>query len=207
MFIVGIAGGTGSGKTTVVRRMIELLPPGEVAILSQDSYYKDSSHIPFEKRKDINFDHPDSVEFDLLVKHLQMMKRGEPVQEPIYSFITCTRAAETRLIQPTDVVVVEGILVLAHPELRELFDLKVFVYADDDDRVLRVIQRDILERGRDVVSVIERYHQTVKPMHLQFIEPSMRYADLIIPQGGHNMRAIEVMVSTIEKSLQLAKKI
>jgi len=205
MLIVGIAGGTGCGKTTVVRRMIELLPPGEVAVLSQDSYYKDSSHIPFEKRKDINFDHPDSVEFDLLVQHLEKLKRGEPVSEPIYSFITCTRASETKPVKPTDVVVVEGILVLAHPELRNLFDLKVFVYADDDDRVLRVIQRDILERGRDVVSVIERYHQTVKPMHLQFIEPSMRYADLIIPQGGHNTKAIQVLVNTIEQNLTKSK--
>jgi uridine kinase len=202
MLIVGIAGGTGSGKTTVVRKIIENLPKGEVAILSQDSYYRDNSHLPLEERQEINFDHPDSLEFELLVEHLKMLKEGKSIQEPIYSYLTCTRAKDTNTIEPRHVVIVEGILIFTNEELRKLFDIKVFVYADADDRLDRVIKRDILERGRSVTIVLERYQKTVKPMHLQFIEPSMRYADLIIPEGGHNKVGIEVICSIIEKNLK-----
>jgi uridine kinase len=202
MLIVGIAGGTGSGKTTVVRKIIENLPKGEVAILSQDSYYRDNSHLPLEERQEINFDHPDSLEFELLVEHLKMLKEGKSIQEPIYSYLTCTRAKDTNTIEPRHVVIVEGILIFTNEELRKLFDIKVFVYADADDRLDRVIKRDILERGRSVTIVLDRYQKTVKPMHLQFIEPSMRYADLIIPEGGHNKVGIEVICSIIEKNLK-----
>jgi uridine kinase len=202
MLIVGIAGGTGSGKTTVVRKIIESLPKGEVAMLSQDSYYRDNSHLPLEERQEINFDHPASIEFELLVEHLQMLKVGKPIEEPIYSYLTCTRAKETNIIEPRHVVIVEGILIFTDEKLRNLFDIKVFVYADADDRLDRVIKRDILERGRSVDKVLERYQKSVKPMHLQFIEPSMRYADLIIPEGGHNKVGIEVLCSIIEKNLK-----
>lgn len=205
MLIIGIAGGTGSGKTTVVKKIIESLPKGEVTILSQDSYYKDNSHLPLEERQKINFDHPDSLEFNLLGEHLKALKQGKSIQEPVYSYLTCTRSEETNTVKPSDVIIVEGILLFTQASLRELFDLKVFVWADDDDRLTRVIKRDIVERGRDVQTVLNRYDKTVKPMHLQFIEPSMRYADLIVPQGGHNKVAIEVLVTLIEKNLKSKK--
>jgi len=205
MLVIGIAGGTGSGKTTVVRKIIESLPPDEVAVLSQDSYYKDNSHLPLEKRQEINFDHPDALEFDLLIEHIKELKKGNSIEEPIYSYLTCTRAKETLRVYPKDVLIIEGILVLTHRELRSLFDIKVFVDADADDRLNRVIQRDIVERGRSVSTVLERYDKSVKPMHLQFIEPSKRYADLIVPQGGHNKVAIEVLCSIIEKNLKSQK--
>ncbi len=201
MLVIGIAGGSGSGKTTVVRKIIENLPPGEVAVLSQDSYYKDNSHLPLEKRQEINFDHPQSLEFDLLIKHIEDLKKGESIEEPMYSYLTCTRSEETKTIQPKKVVILEGILVLTNKKLRDLFDIKVFVHADADDRLNRVIKRDIVERGRSVEKVLERYDESVKPMHLQFIEPTKRYADLILPEGGHNKVAIEVLSSIIEKNL------
>ncbi len=200
MLIVGIAGGTGSGKTTVVRRVIEKLPKEQIAVISQDSYYRDSSHLPLEERQEINFDHPDSLEFELLIKHLKMLKKGNSINEPIYSYLTCTRAAETNLVKPCDVIILEGILIFTNEELRKLMDIKVFVYADADDRLERVIKRDIIERGRSVNKVLERYQKSVKPMHLQFIEPSMRYADLIVPEGGHNLVAIDILCSIIEKN-------
>ncbi len=201
MLIVGIAGGTGSGKTTVVRKIIENLPKGEVAVLSQDSYYRDNSHLPLEERQEINFDHPQALEFELLVKHLKNLKKGESIPEPIYSYLTCTRSEETNTVHPREVIIVEGILIFTNPELRKLLDIKIFVYADADDRLERVIKRDIIERGRSVDKVLERYQKSVKPMHLQFIEPSMRYADLIIPEGGHNKVGIDVLCSIIEKNL------
>lgn len=204
MLVIGIAGGTGSGKTTVVRKIIESLPPGEVAVLSQDSYYKDNSHLPLEERQEINFDHPQALEFDLLVEHIKELKKGNSIQEPMYSYLTCTRSAETKTISPKEVVILEGILVLTNKDLRDLFDIKVFVHADADDRLNRVIKRDIIERGRSVETVLERYDKSVKPMHLQFIEPSKRYADLILPEGGHNKVAIEVLTSIIEKNLNKA---
>jgi len=202
MLIIGIAGGTGSGKTTVVRKILERLPEGEVVILPQDSYYRDSSHLPLEDRLEINFDHPDSIEFELLVKHLKDLKKGKTIDQPIYSYLTCTRSAETISVKPCHVIIVEGILVLTNPELRKMMDLKVFVDADADDRLMRVINRDIVERGRTVNKVMERYECTVKPMHLQFIEPSKRFADLIIPQGGNNHMAIDILTKYIENKLK-----
>lgn len=201
MLVIGIAGGTGSGKTTVVRKILERLPQGEVVILPQDSYYKDSSHLPLEERLEINFDHPESLEWDLLIKHLKELKKGHDIKQPIYSYLTCTRASETIPVKPTDVIIVEGILILYNAELRKLLDLKVFVDADADDRLIRVINRDIVERGRSVNKVMERYELTVKPMHLQFIEPSKRFADLIIPQGGNNHIAIDILTKYIENNL------
>ncbi|MBN2765287.1 MAG: uridine kinase [Paludibacteraceae bacterium] len=202
MLIIGIAGGTGSGKTTVVRKIMERLPEGEVAILPQDSYYRDSSHLPLEERLEINFDHPSSIEFELLVKHLKELKKGHQIAQPIYSYLTCTRAEETIPVNPCKVIIVEGILILTNPELRKLMDLKIFVDADADDRLIRVINRDIVERGRSVNKVMERYESTVKPMHLQFIEPTKRFADIIIPQGGNNHIAIDIMTKYIENNLK-----
>lgn len=201
MLIVGIAGGTGSGKTTVVKEIVKRFKNNEVAVLSQDSYYKDSGHLPLEVRQEINFDHPDSIEFELLYSHLKALKRGESIEEPIYSYLTCTRAKETITVEPKRVVIVEGILCFTNKELRDIMDIKAFVSADADDRLARVIKRDTAERGRDVNKVLERYDKTVKPMHLQFIEPTKRYADIIIPQGGHNKVAIEILSSIIEKNL------
>jgi len=201
MLIVGIAGGTGSGKTTVVREIINRLPKNEVAVISQDAYYKDNSHIPMEKRQEINFDHPNSLEFKLLVDHIRKLKTGKVVQQPIYSYLTCKRSEETVPVEPKNVVIIEGILVLQNIPLRKLMDIKVFVDADNDDRLMRVVQRDIAERGRSVNKVLERYEKTVKPMHLQFIEPTKKYADIIIPQGGQNKVAVDILTSIIEKNL------
>ncbi|HOU01909.1 MAG TPA: uridine kinase [Bacteroidales bacterium] len=201
MLIVGIAGGTGSGKTTVVNKLLNVFPNGEVIVIPQDAYYRDNGHIPLEERQKINFDHPDSLEFDLLIDHLRQLKKGKAIEMPVYSYLTCLRAKETITVRPAKVVIVEGILILADEGLRKMFDIKVFVDADADDRLGRVIQRDIAERGRSVLKVLERYHDTVKPSHLQFIEPSKRYADIIIPRGGENEVGIEVLVSIIEKHL------
>lgn len=202
MIIIGIAGGTGSGKSTVAKEILSQLPDGDIAFLPQDSYYKDSSHLPMDKRIEINFDHPDSIEFDLLISHIKELKKGNSVQQPIYSYITCSRAEETVLIKPAKIIVVEGILIFTDKELRKLMDLKVFVDADSDDRLIRVINRDIVERGRSVNSVIERYQKVLKPMHLQFIEPTKRYADLIIPEGGHNKVAISILQHYIDNKLR-----
>ncbi|HNZ84703.1 MAG: uridine kinase [Paludibacteraceae bacterium] len=202
MIIIGIAGGTGSGKSTVAKEILSQLPDGDIAFLPQDSYYKDSSHLPMDKRIEINFDHPDSIEFDLLISHIKELKKGNSVQQPIYSYITCSRAEETVLIKPAKIIVVEGILIFTDKELRKLMDLKVFVDADADDRLIRVINRDIVERGRSVNSVIERYQKVLKPMHLQFIEPTKRYADLIIPEGGHNKVAISILQHYIDNKLR-----
>ena len=202
MLIVGIAGGTGSGKTTVVRKVMEKLPSEQVVVIPQDAYYKDNGHIPLEERQKINFDHPDSLEFTLLIDHIQKLKEGQSIEMPIYSYLTCLRSKETITIKPSRVVLVEGIMILCDSRLREMFDIKVFVDADADDRLGRVIQRDIVERGRSVMMVLERYHETVKPSHLQFIEPTKRYADIIIPGGGANQVGIGVLVSIIEKHLQ-----
>jgi len=201
MLVVGIAGGTGSGKTTVVREVVQRLPKDEVAIVPQDSYYKDSSHIPMEERHDINFDHPSAIEFNLLIDHISKLKQGIPVQQPIYSYLTSTRSEETITVEPKNVIIVEGIMILQNLKLRNLMDIKVFVDADNDDRLMRVVQRDIEERGRSVSTVLKRYEETVKPMHLQFIEPTKRYADIIIPQGGENKVAIDILTSIIEKNL------
>ncbi len=206
MLVIGIAGGTGSGKTTVVRKIIDRLPADEVVVLPQDSYYRDSSHIPLEERLEINFDHPNSIEFDLLRKHVSELKKGNSIEQPIYSYLTCTRDEKTITISPRDVIIIEGILVLTDPELRDLMDLKVFVDTDPDDRLIRVINRDIIERGRSAANVMERYQNTVKPMHLQFIEPTKRFADLIVPQGGNNEIAIDILTMYIEQNLGVEVK-
>lgn len=201
MLIVGIAGGTGSGKTTVVNKVMEKLPSDDVIVIPQDAYYKDNGHIPPEERQKINFDHPDSLEFSLLIDHLNMLKSGYSIKMPVYSYLTCLRSEETIPVRPARVALVEGILVLADGDLRDLLDIKVFVDADADDRLGRVIQRDIKNRGRSVLAVLQRYHDTVKPSHLQFIEPSKRYADIIVPGGGENQIGIEILISVIEKHL------
>ncbi|MCP4311366.1 MAG: uridine kinase [Bacteroidetes bacterium] len=203
MFTIGIAGGTGSGKTTVVRKILEKIPQDRVALVPQDSYYRDSSHLPMEERQKINFDHPDSLEFDLLTEHIRLLKAGKPVDQPIYSYLTCTRSKESIPVEPKEVIIIEGILIYTHMPLVKEIDIKVFVDADSDDRLGRVIERDMMERGRDVKKVLDRYQETVKPMHLQFIEPSKRYADIIVPQGGMNEVAISLLLNTIEKTLQL----
>ncbi|MHA7110347.1 uridine kinase [Sunxiuqinia elliptica] len=201
MIIIGIAGGTGSGKTTVVRKIIEQLPQNEVAVISQDSYYRDNSHLPMEERKEINFDHPDSIEFSLLTKHLAELKTGQSIEEPTYSYLTCTRQKTTRTISPKSVLIVEGILVLSNASLRKMLDIKAYVDCDSDVRLSRVIQRDIIERGRNVQEVLARYEETVRPSHLQFIEPTKRFADIIIPQGGSNTVAINIFTNFIKQNL------
>lgn len=201
MFIIGIAGGTGSGKTTVVKKLTERLPKGEVVIIPQDSYYKDSSNVPVEDRQNINFDHPDAFEWSLLCKHIDMLRRGEPIEQPVYDYLTCTRQSWTIHIEPKEVVIVEGIMALSDPVLRSEMDLKLYVDADADDRLIRVMQRDVVERGRTAEAVIERYERVLKPMHEQFIEPCKRYADLIIPQGGHNKVAIDTLVKFVRQQL------
>ncbi len=205
MIIIGIAGGTGSGKTTVVNKILNSFPAGEVAVIPQDSYYKDSSHVPVEERRNINFDEPDAIEWTLLVEHLNQLKAGNKVQMPTYSYITCTRQKETVEITPSDVVIVEGILVLTDPVMREMMDIKVFVDADADDRLIRVIARDCIERGRTAQMVIDRYQDVLKPMHCQYIEPCKRFADLIVPQGGSNTVAINLLTDYIESRLRKAK--
>ncbi len=202
MLILGIAGGSGSGKTTVVKKMTERLPKSSVAIISQDSYYYDSSHMSPEDRAKINVDHPSSIEFDLLIKHLDMLRKNETIQMPIYSYITRLRAQETLPVNPQKVIIVEGILILTNEELRNRLDIKVFVDADADDRLTRIIWRDIEERGRSVKDVLNHYESYVKPMHLQFIEPTKHYADIIIPQGGENEIGIDILSSRVRMNLE-----
>lgn len=206
MLIIGIAGGSGSGKTTVVKAITDRLKE-RVVVIPQDSYYKDSSHLSAEEKKYMNFDHPDSIDFDLLNEHLSLLREGKSIEQPVYSYITCSRSkTETITVNPAEVIIIEGILIFTCEKLRDQMDIKVFVDADDDDRLMRVMARDILERGKTVETVIERYTKTVKPMYLQFIEPSKRYADIIIPQGGHNLVAIDMLTATIEKFLGSDKK-
>lgn len=202
MLIIGIAGGTGSGKTTVVNKIINSFPTGEVAVIPQDSYYKDSSHIPPEERSKINFDEPAAIEWPLLVEHLETLKAGKAIEMPTYSYLTCTRQPETVRVEPRDVVIVEGILVLNDEVLRDMMDVKVFVDADADDRLIRVIARDCVQRGRTPQMVIDRYEQVLKPMHCRYIEPSKRFADLIVPQGGSNTVAINLLTDYIESRLK-----
>lgn len=206
MIIIGIAGGTGSGKTTVVKKIVESLPLGEVSVLPQDSYYKDSSHIPMEERQKINFDEPAAFDWELLIDQLSELKSGKGIEVPTYSYLTCTRQPETVPMQPRDVVIVEGILVFSDKRLRDMMDIKVFVDADADDRLVRVITRDCIERGRTPQMVIERYERVLKPMHMQHIEPAKRYADLIVPEGGHNEVAINLLTDYIKGRLLSGKK-
>jgi uridine kinase len=196
--IIGVAGGTGSGKTTVVRALVEKLGSSDVAVIQHDSYYRDRSHLPPTERESINYDHPDALESSLLVTHLNQLSQGYPIKVPMYDFATHTRKPETKRIEPRQVIIVEGILIFADPPLRDLMDIRIFVDTDDDVRFIRRLERDITERNRTVWSVIQQYLDTVKPMHLEFVEPSKRYADLIIPEGGYNRIAIDVLVTKIE---------
>ena len=205
MLIIGIAGGSGSGKTTVVNKIIKSLPKDSVAVISQDAYYRDSKHLSVEDRKKINFDHPSSIEFSLLVDHIDQLKEGKTFGMPIYSYLTCTRADETIPIEPKKVIIVEGILILTNPRLRKRLDIRVYVDADSDDRLMRIIWRDIEERGRSFKEVLDHYEKFVRPMHLLFIEPNKRYADIIIPQGGKNQIAIDILTSSIKEKLREEK--
>lgn len=203
MLTIGIAGGTGSGKTTVVQKITEHFSEGEVVVVPQDSYYRDNSDIPLlEDRQKINFDHPDAIDFDLLRQQLSELQHGRTIEQPIYSYLTCTRSKETLTVHPAHIIIVEGILIFTDKKLRDMLDILVYVDADPDDRLVRVIARDTMERGRDVGKVIDRYEKTLKPMHLQFIEPTKRYADLILPQGGHNQVGIDMLTATIENHLK-----
>ena len=193
MLIIGIAGGTGSGKTTVVNKIMESLPQGEVVLLPLDSYYKDSSNVPADRRQLINFDHPNAFDWDLLHEHVMALRDGKSIEEPTYDYITSTRQPETIHIAPREVVIVEGILALYDTTLRDMMDLKIFVDADPDERLIRVIQRDML--------VMERYMRVLKPMHEQFIEPCKSYADLIVPQGGSNLVAIDILTMFIHRHI------
>ncbi|MGL2964331.1 uridine kinase [Flavobacterium sp. RSB2_4_14] len=201
MLIIGIAGGTGSGKTTVVHQIMNELPETEVGVLSQDSYYKENSNLSFEERALVNFDHPRAIDFELLVQHLKDLKEGKTIEQPVYSFITHNRTDDTIITHPRKVMIVEGILILVNPELRDLFDVKVFVHADSDERLIRRLKRDIAERGRDMEEVLNRYQTTLKPMHQQFIEPTKAYADIIIPNDKYNTVAIDVVRAVINQRI------
>jgi uridine kinase len=202
MLIIGIAGGSGSGKTTVVKKIVEALPTDSVAVISQDSYYYDNGDLSQEEKLKINFDHPNSIEWPLLIKHIQMLQKGQEVEMPIYSYVTCARAAETQKVKPKEVIIVEGILILTNPKLRKLLDIKLFVSTDSDERLMRIIRRDIQERGRNYDDALTHYSTFVRPMHQQFIEPTKLYADVIIPQGGQNKVAIDIVVSRIKLNLK-----
>ncbi|MBD3862482.1 MAG: uridine kinase [Olleya marilimosa] len=202
MLIIGIAGGTGCGKTTVVNQILNQLPEGEVGIISQDSYYKDTSHLSYDERIKINFDHPRSIDFDLLEQHLKELKDGQIIEQPVYSFVKHNRTGDTIKTKPRKVMIVEGILILTHPELREMFDIKIFVHADSDERLIRRLKRDISERGRDIDEVLARYQNTLKPMHQQFIQPMMEYADIIIPNNKYNTVAVDIVKTIINEKLQ-----
>lgn len=201
MLILGIAGGTGSGKTTVVNQIIKHLPTDEVCVISQDSYYKGNDHLSYEERTKINFDHPRAIDFELLVKHLKELKAGNIIEQPIYSFVTHNRTKDTVQTHPRKVVIVEGILIFNSEELRNLFDIKIFVHADTDERLIRRIRRDISERGRDIDEVLNRYQNTLKPMHQQFIEPTKNFADIIIPNDKFNTVAVDIVRTVINERL------
>lgn len=193
MYIIGIAGGTGSGKTTVVRKIVETLPDDKIALIPQDSYYNDTTELTMEERRRINFDHPNAFDWNLLTHQIEELRNGRAIEQPTYSYIESNRQAETVHVEPCEVIIIEGIMALFKKEMRDLMDLKIFVDADPDERLIRVIQRDTVERGRTTQMVIDRYLDVLKPMHEEFIEPTKRYADLIIPQGGNNSKAIEIM--------------
>lgn len=201
MLIIGIAGGTGCGKTTVVNQILNELPEGEVGIISQDSYYKDTSHLGYDERVKINFDHPRSIDFELLESHLKDLRKGQAIDQPVYSFVKHNRTGDTINTLPRKVMIVEGILILTNPELREMFDIKIFVHADSDERLIRRLKRDISERGRDIDEVLTRYQNTLKPMHQQFIEPMKEYADIIIPNNKYNTVAVDIVKTIINEKL------
>lgn len=201
MLIIGIAGGTGCGKTTVVNTILKELPEGEVGVISQDSYYKDTTHLSFEERVKINFDHPRSIDFELLEQHLKDLKEGKSINQPVYSFVKHNRTGDVIVTKPRKVMIVEGILILSHSEIRDLCDIKIFVHADSDERLIRRLKRDITERGRDIDEVLLRYQNTLKPMHQQFIEPMKEYADIIIPNNKYNTVAVDIVKTIINERL------
>ncbi len=201
MLVLGIAGGTGSGKTTVVNKIIQELPQGEVTVISQDSYYKETSELSYEQRTKINFDHPNSIDFDLLTANIDALKKGEVVEQPVYSFVLHNRTSDKVITHPKKVVIVEGILIFNHKALLDLLDIKIFVHADADERLIRRVFRDIKERGRDIDEVLKRYQDTLKPMHEQFIEPTKNVADIIIPNDRHNNVAIDILKTVISNRL------
>lgn len=201
MLIIGIAGGTGCGKTTVVNQIINELPEEEVGVISQDSYYNETSHLSYEERVNINFDHPRAIDFDLLQSHLLELRKGNPIHQPVYSFVKHNRTKDTILTHPRKVMIVEGILILTHPEVRDLFDIKIFVHADSDERLIRRIKRDMSERGRDIDEILQRYQSTLKPMHQQFIEPTKEYADIIIPNNKYNTVAVDIVRTIINEKI------
>ena len=201
MLIIGIAGGTGCGKTTVVNKIISELAASEVNVISQDSYYRDLSHLSYEERTQTNFDHPKSLDFDLLKQHLIDLKEGKSVEQPVYSFVEHNRTKQTTLVHPCKVLIVEGILIFTHPDIRDLFDIKIYVHADSDERLIRRIKRDTTERGRDITEVLDRYQKTLKPMHQQFIEPTKEFADIIIPNNRRNAVAINIVKTIIRNRI------
>jgi len=204
MYIIGIAGGSGSGKTSVVKKIVKCFPDESVRVLSQDAYYKDNGILSQEEREKINFDHPSSIEFALLIQHLQELKTGKTIEMPTYSYITCSRQKETIPIAPGKVVIIEGILIFTDPELRDMLDLKVFVDTEADERIIRIIKRDVNQRGRGLDKSILHYEKYVKPMHQTFIEPSKKFADIIIPEGGHNAKGIDILISKIRWMLHVS---
>lgn len=201
MLIIGITGGTGSGKTTVVNQIIEELPPGQVTVISQDSYYVDLSHLTMQERIEVNFDHPNALDFDLLCKHLISLKKGDSIAQPVYSFKAHNRTKDILHTTPTKVIIVEGILLLTNPQIRALLDIKIFVQADSDERLIRRLNRDMAERGRDLEEILSRYQTTLKPMHQQFIEPTAAYADIIIPNNRYNTVAVAIVRTIINERL------
>ncbi len=202
MLVIGIAGGTGSGKTTVVNKILQQLNAEGVNVLSQDNYYHDNQHLTLQERESLNYDHPKSIDFNLLLSHVKALKKGESIEQPVYSFVTHSRTGDHITIEPKNVLIVEGILVLTNAELLKEFDLKVFVHTDSDERLIRRIRRDTQERGRDLEEVLHRYQTTLKPMHQEFIEPSKNYADLIVPNMKHNSVAIDFLTTVIDNSLK-----
>lgn len=202
MLIIGIAGGSGSGKTTVVKKIIDSLPKNSVTVIPQDAYYRDNGHLSAEERTKINFDHPGSIEFNLLNKHVDQLLKKEKINMPIYNYVTCSRSKDTIEVIPTRVIIIEGILVMTNRKLRDKMNIKVFVDADADDRLMRIIRRDMEERGRSYVETLEHYGTWVKPMHQTFIEPTKRYADVIVPQGGKNLVAIDILSTKVHQILQ-----
>ena len=203
MLIIGIAGGSGSGKTTVVKKIVDALPKKTVSVIPQDAYYYDNGHLTQEEKLKINFDHPNSIEWELLIQQIDQLKKERAIQMPMYNYVTCARAKETITIEPKTVVIVEGILILGNKELRKRMDIKLFVSTDNDDRLIRIMKRDIVERGRSYNDVLKHYENFVKPMHNQFIEPTKLFADVIIPQGGNNQVAIDMVVSRIKMNLHI----
>jgi len=201
MLVIGIAGGTGSGKTTVVNQILNELPADEVCVISQDSYYKETHDLSYQQRTKINFDHPNAIDFNLLVEHIKDLKQNNIIEQPVYSFVTHNRVKDTLITHPRKVVIVEGILIFNSKDLRDLFDIKIFVHADADERLIRRIRRDIEERGRDVNEVLTRYQNTLKPMHQQFIEPTKSFADIIIPNDRYNTVAVDIVRTVISQKL------